>query len=66
MITLNVPDRTARNILYCYNEVLDDIVNEKFRKELIEDKFSIKRSIGRALGIPKSMLTDFHLDMVKQ
>ena len=66
MITLNVPDKTAFNILYCYNEVLDEIVNKKFREELIDDKFSIKRCIGRALKIPKCMLTDYHREKVNK
>ena len=67
MITLNIPEQTARNILYCQNWVIDDIFNDKFKKELLEDKMRVKRAMGRALGIPRSMLTDFRLDdMVKK
>ena len=66
MIALNIPEKTARNILYCFNEVFDNSFSDKFRKEIIEDKMRIKRAIGRAESIPRSMLTDFRLDdMVK-
>ena len=60
MILLNVPNKTAFNILYCYNDVIDNTNNIKFKEELIDDKFSIKRSMGKALGIPKDFLTDYH------
>ena len=67
MITLNVPTRTARNLLEYINNFLDDNSNQKFAREAIEDKMRIKRAIGRAEGIPRSMLTDFRLDdMVKE
>ena len=62
MIAMNVPEQTARNILYCLNEVFDNSISDKFRKEIIEDKMRIKRAMGRVMGIPKSMLTDFRLD----
>jgi len=62
MITLNVPTRTARNLLEYINNFLDDNSNQKFAREAIEDKMRIKRAIGRAEGIPRSMLTDFRLD----
>ena len=66
MIALNIPEHTARNILYCFNEVFDNSFSSTFKKEIIEDKMRIKRAIGRVQGIPKSMLTDFRLDdMVK-
>ena len=66
MITLNIPERTARNLLDYINEFLDNSFNQKFMREAIEDKMRIKRAIGRAEGIPRSMLTDFRLqDMVK-
>ena len=66
MIALNIPEQTARNLLYCLNEVFDNSISDKFRKEIIEDKMRIKRAMGRVMGIPKSMLTDFRLDdMVK-
>ena len=67
MITLNVPTRTARNLLEYINNFLDGNSNQKFAREAIEDKMRIKRAIGRAEGIPRSMLTDFRLDdMVKE
>ena len=67
MITLNVPTRTARNLLEYINNFLDYNSNQKFAREAIEDKMRIKRAIGRAEGIPRSMLTDFRLDdMVKE
>ena len=67
MIALNIPEQTARNLLYCLNEVFDNSISDKFRKEIIEDKMRIKRAMGRVMGIPKSMLTDFRLDdMVKK
>ena len=66
MITLNIPERTARNLLDYINEFLDNACNQKFIREAIEDKMRIKKAIGRAEGIPRSMLTDFRLqDMVK-
>ena len=67
MITLNVPTRTARNLLEYINNFLDGNSNQKFAREAIEDKMRIKRAIGRAEGIPRSMLVDFRLDdMVKE
>ena len=62
MITLNVPTRTARNLLEYINNFLDYNSNQNFAREVIEDKMRIKRAIGRAEGIPRSMLTDFRLD----
>jgi len=62
MITLNVPEQTARNLLEYINNFLDGNSNQKFAREAIEDKMRIKRAIGRAEGIPRSMLTDFRLD----
>ena len=67
MITLNVPTRTARNLLEYINNFLDSNSNQEFAREAIEDKMRIKRAIGRAEGIPRSMLVDFRLDdMVKE
>ena len=67
MIILNIPTRTARNLLEYINNFLDDNSNKEFAREAIEDKMRIKRAIGRAEGIPRSMLTDFRLDdMVKE
>ena len=67
MITLNIPLRTARNLLDYIIEFLDNSCSQKFMREAIEDKMRIKRAIGRAEGIPSNMLTDFRLqDMVKK
>jgi len=66
MVTLNIPLRTARNLLDYINEYLDNACSQKFMKEAIEDKMRIKKAIGRAEGIPRCMLNDFRLqDMVK-
>ena len=66
MVMINIPERTARNILYCLNEVFDNSSSSTFNKEIIEDKMRIKRAIGRAKGIPRNMLTDYRLkNMVK-
>ena len=62
MITLNIPTRTARNLLDYINNFLDTNYNSEFAREAIEDKMRIKRAIGRDEGIPRSMLTDFRLD----
>ena len=61
MIALNVPEKTARNLLGYINDFLDNACSKKFIREAEEDKNRIKRAIGRAEGIPKSMLTDFRL-----
>ena len=67
MITLNIPLRTARNLLDYANEFIDNSCFQEFIREAIEDKMRIKRAIGRAKGIPRSMLNDFRLqDMVRQ
>jgi len=67
MVTLNIPEQTARNLLEYINEFLDNTRNTKHLHEAIQDKMRIKRAIGRAEGIPRSMLTDFRLDdMVKE
>ena len=61
MIALNIPERTARNLLDYINEFLDNACSRKFIREAEEDKNRIKRAIGRAESTPKSMLTNFHL-----
>ena len=66
MITLNIPERTARNLLDYANEFIDNSCNQEFIREAIQDKMRIKRAIGRAEGITRSMMNDFRLqDMVK-
>ena len=67
MITLNVPETTARSLLEYINEFVDNTSNAKHLYEAIQDKMRIKKAIGRAAGIPNSMMNDFRLnDMVKQ
>ena len=67
MITLNIPTRTARNLLDYINNFLDTNYNSEFAREAIQDKMRIKRAIGRDEGIPRSMLTDFRLqDMMSK
>jgi len=66
VITLHIPEQTARNLLEYINEYLDNACSQKFMREAIQDKMRIKRAIGRAEGIPRCMLTDFRLkDMVR-
>jgi len=66
MVTLHIPERTARNLLDYINEYLDNACSQKFIREAEEDKNRIKRAIGRAEGIPRCMLNDCRLkDMVK-
>jgi len=62
MIVLNIPEKTARNLLGYINEFLDNTCSQKFIREAEEDKNRIKKAIGRAEGIPKSMLNDFRLN----
>ena len=66
MINLNIPEKTARNLLDYINEFLDNTCSQRFIREAEEDKNRIKKAIGRAMGRPKSMLNNFRLkDMVK-
>jgi len=66
MVTLNIPEQTARNLLEYINDFLDHTSNTKHLHEAMEDKMRVKRAIGRAEGIPRSMMNDFRLnDMVK-
>ena len=66
MVRLNIPEQTARNILEYINDFLDNTSNTKHLHEAIQDKMRIKKAIGRATGIPSSMMNDFRLnDMVK-
>ena len=66
MIALNIPEKTARNLLDYINDFLDNTCSQKFTREAEEDKNRIKRAIGRAEGRPKSMMNDFRLkDIIK-
>jgi len=66
MVNLNIPEQTARNLLEYINDFVDNTSNVKYLHEAIQDKMRIKRAIGRAEGIPRSMMNDFRLnDMVK-
>lgn len=62
MIALNLPEKTARNLLYCLGEVFDNTFSDKFKAEIIEDKMRIKRAMCRATGRLKSEIVDFQLD----
>ena len=62
MIAMNVPEHTARNMLYCMNEVFDNSISDKFRREILDDKMRIKRAMCRADGTPKDMIVDYRLD----
>mgnify|MGYP000383167614 CR=1 FL=1 len=66
MIALNIPEKTARNLLDYINEFLDSTCSLKFKREAEQDKNRIKRAIGRAEGRPKSMLNDFRLGGVEK
>jgi len=66
MVRLNIPEQTARNLLEYINEFVDHTSNIKHLHEAMQDKMRIKRAMGRATGIPRSMMNDFRLnDMVK-
>ena len=66
MVRLNIPEQTARNLLEYINEFVDNTSNTKHLHEAIQDKMRIKRAMGRAAGILRSMMNDFRLnDMVK-
>jgi len=56
MVNLNIPEQTARNLLEYINEFVDNTSNTKHLHEAMEDKMRIKRAIGRAEGIPRSMM----------
>ena len=67
MIALNIPEKTARNLLEYINEFLDNACSQKFIREAEEDKNRIKKAIGRAMGRPKRILNGFRLkDVVKK
>lgn len=67
MIVLNIPERTARNLLGYIDDFLDNACSQKFIREAEEDKNRIKRAMGRAIGIPRKLLNDFRLkDMIKK
>ena len=67
MVRLNIPEQTARNLLEYINEFVDNTSNTKHLHEAIQDKMRIKKAIGRAAGIPRSMMNDFRLnDMVSK
>ena len=67
MIAMNLPERTVQNLLDYINEFLDNACSQKFIREAEEDKNRMKKAIGRAMGKPKRMLTNFRLkDVVKK
>ena len=67
MVTLHLPEQTARNILYCMNDCYDNSYNEKFKVEILQDKMRVKKGMCRAVGRPASEIVDFRLqDMVKK
>ena len=59
MVTLCVHEQTLRNVLYCMDEFLSNSCNKKFMKEIIKDKKPFREAIGKAEGIPKSMLKGY-------
>ena len=66
MITLNIPEATARNILYCMNDAYDNSSNEKFRFEILHDKMRVKRCMCRSEGRSTKGIVDFRLDDLKK
>lgn len=67
MITLNIPEKTARNILYCMNDAYDNSSNERFRFEILHDKMRVKRCMCRSEGRSTKDIVDFRLDdMIKK
>jgi hypothetical protein len=61
MVTLNITEKTARNLLDYINEFIDHTSSRKFISEAIGDKMKIKKAIGRSEGIPVKFLNDFRL-----
>ena len=67
MITLNIPEATARNILYCMNDAYDNSSNERHRFEILHDKMRVKRCMCRSEGRSTKDIVDFRLqDMIKK
>ena len=67
MVTLNIPEQTALNILYCMNDAYDNSFNEKFKFEILQDKMRVKRCMCRSEGRSTKDIVDFRLqDMIKK
>lgn len=67
MITMNAPEQTFRNILYCMNDTYDNSSNERFKFEILQDKMKVKRCMCRSEGRSTKGIVDFRLqDMIKK
>ena len=66
MVRLNIPEQTARNILYCMNDAYDNSSNERFRVEILQDKMRVKRCMCRSEGRSTKGIVDFRLDDLKK
>jgi len=65
MVRLNIPEQTARNILYCMNDAYDNSSNERFRVEILQDKMGVKRCMCRSEGKSTKGIVDFRLQDLK-
>ena len=66
MITLNIPETTARNILYCMNDAYDNASSKSFKLEILHDKMRVKRCMCRSEGRSTKDIVDFRLDDIKK
>ena len=65
MVNLNIPEQTARNILYCMNDAYDNSSNERFKYEILQDKMRVKRCMCRSEGRSTKGIVDFRLQDLK-
>jgi len=67
MITLNLPERSVLNILYCMNDAYDNCKSDKFGYEILQDKIKVKKCMCRSEGRSTKDIVDFRLDdMIKK
>ena len=67
MIILNIPEQTALNILYCMDDTYDNVSNEEFRLEILQDKIRVKKCMRRSRGESTEGVIDFRLqDLIKR
>jgi len=61
VVTINIPEQTARNLLDYINEFIDHTCNRKYIVEAIKDKARIKKAIGRSEGRTQKIFNNFRL-----
>ena len=66
MVKLNIPEQTARNILYCMNDAYDNSSSERHRFEILQDKMRVKRCMCRSEGGSTKGIVDFRLQDLKE